>query len=152
MAFNPNKTIRETSPLLPTLSLAGWVSGIAEKIDRMLANYMASQYTQTVYHRGHVRSLAYTVQKYYNDPSSLASAIKVDIESLLQGFVDYVYAEVTFTEDKVTYRYDYNIDITFSHAGYTWSHVKRLKVEDSKFEMLVDINNTGKYSLTHNRN
>lgn len=148
MAIDQNKTIRETSPLLPTLSITGWVSGIAEKIDRMLANYMTSQYTQTIYHRGYVKSLAYTVQKYYNDPGNLANALKVDIENLLKGFIDYVYAEVTYKEHEKTARYDFNIDITFSHAGYTWSHVKRLKVEDSKFEMLVDINNTGKYSLT----
>ena len=141
MAINQTKSLRETSPLLPTMSMTGWAAGIAEKIDLMLAYYMASHYNQTVYHKGFVRSMAYTVQQYYNQPDALATNIKMDLESILAGYVDYVYASVKYEERENKAIYDYHIDLTINHAEFVWDVRRAIRVKDSKFEQLAEINN-----------
>ena len=78
-----DKPVRETSPALPTLSTLGWVRGMGEKVDRIFSYYLTSQYSQTTYHLGHVKSLQRTVKENYSNPLYLCNQIKEDLLFLL---------------------------------------------------------------------
>lgn len=138
-----SKPIHETSPYMPSLSTHGWITGMNEKIDRIFSYYVTSQYSQTVYHLGHVRSLQYTVQKYYQDPMRLAKQIKEDLETLLNGYIDYVDIDVTYKQRETGPEVDYTINLTLVHAGYRWNGFKSIETNGSIFKVLMDINNQG---------
>lgn len=138
-----NKSIQETSPYLPTLSTRGWVTGINEKVDRLFSYYVLSQYNQTVYHLGHVKSLQYTAQLYGNEPNKLADTIRTDLTELLRPFIDNTDISVEYAQRGDGPEWDYTIHLTLMHAGYKWTSFKSLYYKDSKFEEIVNINNTG---------
>lgn len=142
-----DKPIRETSPLLPSLSTKGWISGMYEKVDKIYAYYFTSLYNQTVYHLGNVRSLQKTIKENMSSPHQLAMTIKEDLETLLKPYVDHVEVTVNWQQIDETHRYDYHIEMMIIHAGYQWRQFKGIHMDESNFEEIATINNTGGASL-----
>ena len=138
-----DKPIRETSTFMPSLSTQGWITSMGEKVDRSFAYYVTSQYSQTLYHKGHVRSLQYSVQKYYQEPIYLAKQIKEDLETLLKDYIDYVDVKVDYKENNDGPEVDYTIEMILIHAGYKWSNFKSVRTKGSLFEEIISINNQG---------
>lgn len=145
--FPTNKPIQDTSPPVPTLSLKGWVKGMYNKIDLIFTYYLTSQYSQTTYHHGHVKSLQYSVQQYYTQPSALAQRIKDDIEYLMKEVVDYCDVNVTYSQRGDTHYVDYRIIVDIVHQGYKWDVKRAIEVKDGLFKEIIEINRTG-YSLS----
>lgn len=141
--FESTTPMRDTSWHLPTLSTQGWITGIHEKVDRIFAWYLTSQYHQTLYHLNHVRSLQYTVKNHFSDPGFLANQIQTDLETLLSSYIDHVIVKVTYVERDEKNVYDFRIEMTLTHQGYQWQHFKDLHMKDSKFTEIININNVG---------
>ena len=58
---------------LPTLSSSGFVSGIAEKADRLMSYYFVSEDSQSNLYRGQITSLPKQIQLLGNDEQALTS-------------------------------------------------------------------------------
>lgn len=141
-----NKPIRETSPYLPTLSTKGWVTGMYEKIDLIFSYWLLSQYSQTTYHKGHVKSLQYIIKENGSNPPRLSDAVKKDLEDLLKPYIDHVDIRVTYKQRDEGPFWDYTISLNLIHAGYRWEQWKALTLKDGKFEAINELNNTGEYA------
>lgn len=141
MSDRETRAMRETSPLLPTLSVKGWISGLSKKVDYIFSYYLIQQYNQTTHHLGHVRSLAYTVKNFGSEPDFLAKQIEDDLEFLFKPFFDVVSIDVTYEQRGETCIWDYKISLDIAHQGYRWRSFKGVAVNDSKFEEITTINN-----------
>lgn len=144
---NNQRTVYDTSQPLPTLSTKGWVYGLNEKVDLIFAYYLASQHSQSLHHRGHVKSFQYTVKNYYSDPWMLSKTVQNELEELLKHHIENVQVEVTHKARDTGPQVDYFIKMDLIHAGYRWENFKSVGVNGSKFELLTNINNVGKVSL-----
>lgn len=107
---------------LPTLSRKGWLDGVAERADRQLAYYLASNASQTMLYRGNVRSLQATVQAYNNDATRLKSAVESDLTALYLAVFDAVSVNVTVTDTATdgSYRYNIAMDVVLTEAGQNY--------------------------------
>lgn len=141
------RPIQETSSWLPTLSTQGWCTGMFEKVNKILSYYLTSQYSQTIHHRGFVRSLPYTVSQHSNNPFLLSEKIREDILTIFKNYVDNIEVDVSYKQFEETSRYDYTISIAIIHEGYRWTGFRKIKVDNNSFEEIIDINNTGGGSL-----
>lgn len=142
-----DKSVVETSQPLPTLSTKGWVYGMDEKIDLTFSYYLTSQYSQTLCHIGDVRSLQYSVQRFYSDPPRLADQVKEDLEALLKPYIDYIEINVDYQKRNEGPAYDFTINIFAIHDGRKWEKFSTLRFKDSKFEVINAINTSGRVSL-----
>lgn len=145
--YPTNKPIQYTSSWYPTLSTKGWVTGLHEKIDLIFSHYVTSQYHQTTHHLGNVRSLQYTVKQFYSQPERLKEAITEDLIELIGDYVDELDVRVSYTQRDEGPQYDYEISLSIIHQGYQWKRFKTYRIDESKFEELMNINNTGGVSL-----
>lgn len=70
-----------------TLGKAGAVEDIDLKIDYLMCCYFFSKYSQTTLFKGTVQSLTKIIQRYGNDPFTIAQELKTDLYNFLsQGF------------------------------------------------------------------
>ncbi len=75
--------MNKSSPILPSLSENGWVKSSKDILAYNLAHYILSDAAQSIAYKGNIINLPETYYLHINDPISMASAIKSDLERLL---------------------------------------------------------------------
>ena len=73
-----------------TLSEAGWVSGVAEKLDLLLAYYQLSEHSQSNTYLGRIASLPYHIQQFGDDELRLRQAMQDTLSAFIGRHVDQV--------------------------------------------------------------
>jgi len=129
---------------LPTLSSSGFVSGIAEKADRLMSYYFVSEDSQSNLYRGQITSLPKQIQLLGNDEQALTSRITKELERLLGSYFDGVEVNVTTaipnTQDPN--RINVTVSATVAENGQQYSLAKLINVVNSRIVKIIDINNT----------
>lgn len=129
---------------LPTLSSSGFVSGIAEKADRLMSYYFVSEDSQSNLYRGQITSLPKQIQLLGNDEQALTSRITTELERLLGSYFDGVEVNVTTaipnTQDPN--RINVTVSATVAENGQQYSLAKLINVVNSRIVKIIDINNT----------
>ncbi len=128
---------------VPSLSPAGWVSGPAEKLDRLLSYYFVSEYSQTNLYQGRVKSLPMHIKRYGNDENALQDAMRQALEELLRPYFDQV--SVNITTDKPIKddlgRINVMVDIQVQQDSVTYSAGRELETLNGTLMRIIDINN-----------
>jgi len=130
---------------VPTLSVKGWVNSLAEKVDILIAQFFASDSSQSqLYPAGEIANLQVLIYNNTNNIPGLQQDLRAKLEAYLSRYFDgasvdvgndfktkgsgnvtmHIYAEVT--QDKTTYVV-----------------ANLLSIVDGKFEKITKINNTG---------
>lgn len=130
---------------VPTLSIKGWVDSLAEKVDILIAQFFASDSSQSqLYPAGEIANLQVLIYNNTNNIPGLQQDLRAKLEAYLSRYFDgasvdvgndfktkgsgnvtmHIYAEVT--QDKTTYVV-----------------ANLLSIVDGKFEKITKINNTG---------
>lgn len=128
---------------LATLSRKGWLKGVAERADRQLAYYLASDASQSQLYKGSIRSLQATIQLYNTNGTRLGQAVEEDLNSLFNAIFDGVNVIVTVTDTATdgSNRYNIAIDVTITEAGVTYQLGETLQTINGVVQPLLSTNN-----------
>ena len=130
---------------LPTLSVKGWVDGLAEKTDMLIAHYFASDSSQSqLYPTGEIANLQVLLYNNTNNIPRLQQDLRDSLERYLQRYFDGASVDVsndfkTKGSGAVT-MYIY-AEVSQGNVNYVVANL--LSVVDGKFEKITKINNTG---------
>lgn len=108
---------------LLTASRKGILTGVAEKADRSLAYYLASDASQSNLYKGNIRSLQGTIQKVGNNAAALKNQVEADLFALYIGLYDAVSVTVTITDVAWdgSSRFNIQIDVILTQDGVQYS-------------------------------
>lgn len=128
---------------LPTLSSSGFVSGIAEKADRLMSYYFTSEASQSNLYRGEITSLPKQIQLLGNDVSALSERIRTELERLFGNYFDGV--EVVVNTDIPNpidpNRINVTVSATLIDGSQQYSLGRLINVVNSRIAKIIDINN-----------
>lgn len=79
-----------TVPTVPTLSTIGWTTDPAVMFDYAFADFMTSNYSQSVEYVGSIASLPWVIQKTAQNTSALQSIAQQTLENHLTGLFEVV--------------------------------------------------------------
>lgn len=133
-----------SNPLF-TLSRKGLLRGVGERIDRVMAYYLASSPSQNELY-ANVVSLSDTIQKSNSDPTYLKTNIASDLQNLFSPIFDSVTVNVAVTDTSTfdhSNRLTITADIIVYEGGVPYSVGKELTTVNGIFQRMVDYNNTG---------
>lgn len=134
-------------PLL-TLSQKGLLRGVGERIDRLMAYYLAANRSQSELYTG-VTSLQGTIQLYNGDADRLQAAITQDLLRLFSNNFDDPQVTVTVTDTSSfdnSHRMTIAMDIVVWDSGVSYSVGKELESINGVVQPMITLNNTGQAS------
>ena len=79
----------------PALTVDGWTSSSIQVADQMLSDFFLSEYSQSFCFPEHVSSLPWLLQRYINDPTTLALEIQQILTTYFSKQFSDVQVEVT---------------------------------------------------------
>jgi hypothetical protein len=128
-------------PVVPTMSVVGFVTGVSETIDRMFAYWLTAQYSQTYVANGNIHSFQYLIQKHDGEPDALCTAVQDDLKVYFRGLFDKVsvvctprYA--TTERNEKFYTLEIDIKVTKGDIGYDVAR-RLLEIEDGIFKRIA---------------
>lgn len=108
---------------IPTLSAAGWVDDIAEKMALLFAHALVADYSQSNLYSGSVTSLQHIAANHPDSPEEHATALQGKLRDYYRRYFDTVEVDVTITDDDTT-RYTMELVINVTDNGTVYSLAK----------------------------
>lgn len=144
-----------TKPIpVPTLSLAGWQTSPAEKIDSLLSHWYCSDKAQTFLFGDQVANIQWLIEQHGSDPYKCLQAMREELQQYLGRYYDAVNVSITaegapsFADPKV----ELKLFAEVTEGLQTYSVGKLLQISNSKFSRIVALNNTGEEPNASNFN
>lgn len=127
--------------VVPTLDTSGWVSGPAEKAERLMAYFFVSEYSQSEVHAGQIKSLPYLVSMYGREPYALRGEAERALIGILRPYFDDVDASVSVPVevDPSTNKIDLTVTCTVVQDGKSYSLGRMLTYVNSKLSKVSDL-------------
>lgn len=130
--------------VVPSLSAKGWVRALPEKCDTLLAHFYASDINQSLLYANNVTNVQGILQRNMHDIDGLCQDMRTMLEGYMSRYFDQ--ATVTVTDDRATNpsnKITLNIRIEITDDGRYYDAGYQAAFIDSKFEKIVNLNNTG---------
>lgn len=137
---------KRTTPI-PYPALDGWYVTLEAKLEKILMDYLTSNYDQSTVFMGQIRSFSYTLAQTGHSPYLCAETVREDISILLNRYMRKASVEVTH-KDIVEggTGYALYIDIKVSDFGSESLKSKRLLETDGQSILrFMTANNDGEY-------
>lgn len=129
--------------IVPSLSGAGWLTGLTERADEIFANFMSSQYTQSTLYYGRVDSLSWILATYAGDTIRLRTELISRMTIMFEQHFDTATVLVTITtpdNDKPD-TININMDITILHETKKYNFGRLLLANGKRFRLIQEANN-----------
>lgn len=130
---------------VPSLSSAGWVNGIAEKADRLIAYFFYADKSQSTFYPDTVHSLPYLIQQYGHDSDRLESATETSLQTYLTPYFDQIDVKVTVTpisgDEEGSGRTDLRTDVTVYQGENSYSLGRLIQLLNGEVIGIIDRNN-----------
>lgn len=128
---------------LATLSRKGWLSGIAERADRVLAYYFTSDKSQSQLYHGRIRSLQATVQAHNNNGTRLGQAVEADLTALYTAIFDGASVNVTVTDTATdgSNRYNIAMEVVITEKGTNYQLGAVIQTINGVVQPIISRNN-----------
>ncbi len=128
-------------PVVPTMSVTGFVTGVTETIDRLFAYWLTAQYSQSYVARGNIHSFQYLIQKHSGNPDDLCVAVQTDLRNYFIGLFDKVVVTctpkyATTERNEKFFMLEIDIKVTRGDTGYDVGR-RLLEIEDGIFKRIV---------------
>jgi len=129
----------------PSLSDDGWVFSSIKQADYVMADFLASFYSQSNIFQGKVSSYGWVMAAYNNDPPTLMDKLRSMVTALFSRYFNDVVVEVVDgSEDTNSSLVTVNIFVQFVTAdGVTQNLAQVAKINNSKFESIREIITNG---------
>lgn len=128
--------------VVPTLTTKGWVSTVEEMIDFSFADFLASEYSQSVLCRGTIASLPYLIQQFKGNLEDLCLNVRNTLQTHLENVFEMVHIEVGYRvfEDNSS-KVSLTIKLTVTKDGHSYNLGRVVENINSKTLKLININN-----------
>lgn len=128
--------------VVPTLDASGWLTGVAEKADKLMTYFLICDYSQSNVHQGSIKSLPFLIQKRSNNLFYLREDVSSALVSLFNNYFDKTEANVDI-DDKTTAdkeaRFDLRISIIIVHEGVRYSLGRLLTIVNTNITKVIEI-------------
>lgn len=131
-----------SSPLF-TLSRKGLLRGVGERIDRLMAYYLAANLSQSELYTG-VKSLQGAIQLYQSNPERLKQTVQSDLLNLFRSNFDDVTVTVSIKDTSAfdqSNRMNLVMDIVVWDQGTPYSVGKELETINGVVQSMITLNN-----------
>jgi nucleotide-binding universal stress UspA family protein len=129
---------------VPSLSASGWVIEIAEKADKLMANFFASDYSQSNIYKGSITSLAYMVREWSKDTYTLSTNMERELFNYLSRYFEEVQVDVSVSEETVSGQgtvLSIELDVIVVENGQRYSLGHLITTMDSQVIEIIKTNN-----------
>lgn len=129
----------------PTMDSTGFLRDPRAKAERILVDYLSTNYSQSNIFFGRLKSLIAAVQNNPNNMPNLANQVNNDLSTLFSAYLENVLVEVTpveFEKSDGTVNdalYDLQIRVQYSVGNQLEELAKSILVENTGLARLVDI-------------
>lgn len=129
-----------------SMTPAGFIDDPADISTFKFIDYLTTNASQSVIHKGHMYSLAETIAKNPNNMTGVALQIRSDINNLCSGYLDNLEVDVRpmpIQEDNVdTHDYTMLISVSFSGKNGRETLAHSLSVKDSKISNVARVSSS----------
>jgi hypothetical protein len=130
--------------VVATLDTMGWVEDTAHKADRLLSYFMVSEHSQSVVHKGRVKSFPYILNKNAGDLLQLRSDVNDALQSILSAHFDEASVQIEVKEivnddGKPTGKVDIKIMAIVTENGVKHSLGRLCHSINGKVKELIDL-------------
>lgn len=131
--------------VIPTLSTAGFVSDVPTMLDRMLAYYLTSDYSQSNVFQGQIISLQKQMQAYQYDNIALINNVRDELEGYFGSIADSATVRVTTDTPNPDdpNRINVTIEVLVIKDGRRYSLGRLIETQDSITKRIINLNNEG---------
>lgn len=129
-----------TRPLV-SLSSMGWITPLEHQVDQLFADFVTSEYSQSVLYYGSVLSLPHIVQRHGNDKQSFRRELKNALEHL---FAFYTETTIDVTVEDATTgskRYNAYVYCTVRYDNQEYNLARQLEIADLRVKKIVNLSN-----------
>lgn len=131
-----------TAPTVPTLSTLGWTTDPAVMFDYAFADFMTSNYSQSVEYVGAIASLPWIIQKTAANPSALQSLSQRTLEGHLSGLFEAVQVRTEVRDHPTQIGAQQLIFYVGGMVdGKPYNFIRAIENIDSKTLQLFELNN-----------
>lgn len=129
----------------PTMDSVGFITDARTKAERLLADYLGTNFSQSNIFHGRLKSLVYAVKNNTNDMSGLGVQVTRDLEDLFNAYLDGVTVDVQAVPmkfDNGTINdgvYELQLSVQFMVGGVLEELAKSIQVENTGLARLVNI-------------
>lgn len=144
--MNPSSTIplRE-QPIVSFPTLANWTTTLESKFDAVLSAYICTNYQQSTFFLGRIKSLTYTLGRYAQDPENFTMTVQSELKYLLSRY--FKQADVIATARSIPGKEHFIeviLNITISDLdGSSYTQKSKIVAENSKLRNIIHYTNTG---------
>jgi hypothetical protein len=128
----------------PTLDSVGFITNPRSKAERILTDYLGSNYSQSNIFLGRVKSLIYAIKNNTNNIVRTSNQVQDDLSTLFNAYLDSVTVEVqmepiTNANGQATARYDLQIKVQFLNNGIIESLGKTIQLDNTGFVRIATL-------------
>lgn len=127
---------------VPTLDTNGWLSGVAERCDALMAYLLTSDASQSNMLFGKIRSIPSILQKYSNNPDALRTNMRAEVFALFNAYFDGVDVQIDLNYNPTSTgqssaRIDIQITVIVTDDGTRHSLGRELKVVNNRVSAIT---------------
>lgn len=130
---------------VPTLSMDGYVTASAKRMDYLLVYFFTSDFLQSTVYKGKISSLPWILKEYPRDMNLAAAAVRRQLNTYLSAYYDSVSIDIDVQDSDPTdsaSKTTMTIGVTVSLNGETFQAWKLLNILDGKLTEFADLNNS----------
>lgn len=132
---------------VPTLTTKGWLTEPNEKAEQLMAWFMVAEHTQSKTFFGNISSFSELVVRHGKSPLAMTENTKIQLESYLGRYFDYVEVEVRDFplpgESEFNGRFMISIRVTATQDGARINLLEKAEINNSVFKRVVEELNNG---------
>lgn len=131
--------------VVPTLTPAGWVTNVVDKLDFLITYAFLSNYSQTNIYAGKVTSIPWLIQKHGADVDGLMSQMTVSLEQYFRRYFDEVavVVERSKLDNPASNKVTMSLIVNVTDDGIKYSLAHAISMKDSNFLSYAKLNNEG---------
>lgn len=133
------------SNVYPTMDSVGFLTNPRSKAERILTDYLGSNYSQSNIFLGKVKSLIYAIKNNTNNMPATAAQVRNDLTELYNAYLDNVTVEVDIVPltlsngSSESSRYDLQIAIQYLSNGVLESLGKTIQMDNTGLLRIVTL-------------
>lgn len=135
---------------IATLSTLGYATDPEQRLDRMMAYYLTSYYSQSLMFRGNIMSLQKQLREYGNNTTELVTKVTDEMTSYLaqefQGVTVRIRTDIPNPEDPN--RINMTVEAIVSVDGKNYSLARVVETRNSVIIDIINLNNEGNLQWT----
>lgn len=130
---------------VPSLDAAGWVTGVAQKAEKLFSYFLASEHSQSNHYQ-RIQSLPYLIQQFGDDAISLQTEIRDALSLLFEDYFEYSEVEVivrSADDEENNPKQDIRISAIVRSNGAQYSLQQLLQSSNNTISNVINLNRNG---------